>query len=205
MLIIEPPINEKWMLLNPPGSLEKRYHFVKLNRQGRMYSPFSGVNHLFFSTAVANFRAYRADVFAPESATVKTVVTGKFNKLRFNFFIDLIGKSKIDVLDRSTWGNFVILEMKNGKQLVLKHLHSVSDLVAGQQVEKGHVLGKTGSSGKCHLPGLGLLCFTDDSFESLDRLAFLGVKDKQGVVHDMFYPIQAKSFRKKEEEKPAND
>lgn len=204
MLIIEPPINDKWMLFNPPGTPEKRYHFVRLNRQGKMYSPFSGVNHLFFATAGSNFMSYGEEVFSPENAVVKEVVGDRSNKFRFNFFLDLLGKSKVDVYDKNTWGNYVILEVSGGKHLVLKNLLSVSEIVAGQQVEKGTLVGKVGCSGACHLPGLGLLCFADQNLDQLQRIAFVNVIDKQGNTHDLFYPIQSKSFRKKGQENQEN-
>ena len=160
-----------------------------------MYSPFASVNHLFFSSALSNFSSFEDEVRSPENAVVLEVCNEHLSRKGFNFFIDLFRAKPQSPTDKASWGNYIMLEFSDGKVLVLKHLDRVEDWAAGQQVSKGDLLAYVGASGMCHLPGLGLLCFSNRSLDNLEQICFLGCVDKQGEAQDLYYLTQGKSFR----------
>jgi hypothetical protein len=184
------------MLFNPPSTSEAHYHFVKLNKMGRIYSPFSNLNHMFLKCSAFKFESYGQDLVAPERMEVLEVVSGKAQKPSFNLFFDLVAKPKPSSMDKNDWGNYLLAKLSSGKVLALKHLQEVPDCKAGDVMETGSSLGKVGSSGSLSVPGLGLSVFSDETLSKPDKIAFANVTDKEGKEHSLFYPTQSKSFGK---------
>lgn len=178
-----------WTLFNPPGAKDKNYHFVKLNRLGKIYSPFALFGHMFFASSADNFAAYGEPLLAPENLKVLEVERNQRSRQYFNFFIDLIFRKKTGT--PSDWGNYLRLENESGQQIILKHLKFDIPCQVGDWVKKGQFLAHVGSSGNCHVPGLGL---SVEVKQGLDSIHLLNTKLRNGDQPDLYKPQQSKAF-----------
>ena len=196
MTVLNPPFSGRWMLFNPPNTSEAHYHFVKLNKMGRIYSPFSNLNHMFLKCSAFKFESYGQELFAPEKLEILEVESGKAQKPSFNLFFDLVAKPKPSSLDKNDWGNYLLAKLSSGKVIAIKHLQKLPSCKAGDVLESGDSMGIVGASGSLSVPGLGLSVFMDETLSRADKIAFANVTDKEGKEHSLFYPTQSKSFGK---------
>jgi len=84
-------------------------------------------------------RGFDAPVPSPSGGTVTRIVSG--------FTGDPDNASEGDFSENNGFGNQVEVTFPDGRVMVMSHLNSIGDLVEGQEIEKGFILGKQGNTG----------------------------------------------------------
>jgi murein DD-endopeptidase MepM/ murein hydrolase activator NlpD len=87
-------------------------------------------------------RGFDAPIPSPSGGTVTRIVSG--------FTGDPDNASEGDFSENDGYGNQVEVTFPDGRVMVMSHLNSIGDLVEGQEIEKGFILGKQGNTGNTY-------------------------------------------------------
>lgn len=194
----------RWLKLNPPSMEENFLHLVKVARNARVYSPFSGMSHLFFATTQSSFLVWGEELKSPIEGEVVEIVNDQVDKVYFNIFLDLYSWfSKLNGDRKQRRGNYIKIKCSNGALVCLSQLMESSiKLKVGDKVDQGQVIAKIGSSGHIVQPCLGLSVELKES-GALDKVVFKKLwqrENKEWNFKTFDFPRQSKIFTVDEEE-----
>lgn len=174
-ILVGMPLRGEWLCPNTPGSripshgtnrLGTRYAYdfiqVDWSRKGWPAYRVSVPHYLLLGAALEEYYAWGQPVYAPCGGTVVQAQDGWPERARTSLLSDAgnayknaryFDPSRHDI--RSVAGNHIILQIAPGIYAGLVHLQTGSVRVAaGQQVQKGEVIGRVGHSGNSFAPHL---------------------------------------------------
>jgi len=153
-LVIDPPLEGEWAILNPPGA----YDFLATRGTRLPYAVGTFLLHLFSSIHVDKTYAWGKPVLAPLGGLVIAAVDGVPDRERISMIRDLVRlllfRPKPGSPLAAYGGNYVILKCGTVYPL-LAHLRCGSVRVKpGDTVRAGDQLGEVGNSGSSLQPHL---------------------------------------------------
>lgn len=157
-IIIEPPVNGEWAIMNPPGHPKLGFDFLAVNKRKLPYSLKHLLPHLFATIPVTATFAWSKPVFAPLYGVVVACSDGDADRERTGMIFDLIRLLLHGPKPGSPFsaygGNYVVLKCGDVYPL-FAHLRKGSVRVkVGDVVSAGDQLGEVGNSGASIQPHL---------------------------------------------------
>ncbi len=157
-IVIYPPLNGEWAILNPPGHSKLAFDFLATRGKKLPYRVATFFRHLFGSIRVDETYAWGQPVFAPLDGIVTACNDGSPDRERISMIRDLVkllfSPPKPGSPFQAYGGNYVILRCGNAYPL-LAHLRCGSISVkVGDRVRAGDKLGEVGNSGSSIQPHL---------------------------------------------------
>ena len=174
-IIVEFPLRGEWLSPNTPGTripshgtnqLGTRYacDFIQVDweRTGWPAYRVSLPQYLLFGVSLKDYYCWGQDVYAPCDGIVVQAEDGYEERARTNLLSDLYNAyknahyfdpKKDDI--HSVAGNYIIIDCGNNVYAALVHLQTGSiQVMVGQNVKKGELIGKVGHSGNSFAPHL---------------------------------------------------
>jgi hypothetical protein len=179
-IVISPPLEGEWRFLRPPGHHPYAFDFVKTGAGTRAQHPGTKLKFYFYRIPSRDFYCWGESVYAPLDGTVMRVGSGWpdheyanfWNMIRLWYnatyrFRPQMHKGRLDI--RPNAGNHIMIKAREGYIVFLAHLRNGSITVSeGQEVHRGEVLGRVGSSGNSTMPHLHMNLFDqmDDPYRA---------------------------------------
>lgn len=174
-IIVEFPLRGEWLSPNTPGTkipshgtnqLGTRYAYdfiqVDWERTGWPSYRVSLPQYLLFGVSLKDYYCWGQDVYAPCNGIVLQAEDGYKERARTNLFSDMskayknaryFDPKRDDV--QSVAGNYIIIDCGDNVYAALVHLQTSSiQVMVGQSVKKGEVIGRVGHSGNSFAPHL---------------------------------------------------
>jgi hypothetical protein len=160
-VVLELPFNGIWIAGHAGASLQTNSHFrnkyaidfLKLGSDNRFYKEKED--------SVTDFYSYNEPVFSPANAIVTQVVDSVESDLMF----------QLDTINAG--GNFIILDIGNGKYVFFGHLKKASIAVkTGDTISMGTYIGRVGNSGNSTVPHLHMHVQNKSISDQEDKITY---------------------------------
>lgn len=157
-IVIGPPLQGEWAILNPPGHPKLAFDFLATKGKKLPYRGATFLRHVFGSIPVDDTYAWGQPVFAPLDGVVVASSDGAPDRERISMIRDLVKLLMFHPKPGSPFqaygGNYIVLKCGNVYPL-LAHLRCGSIRVkVGEHVQAGDQLGEVGNSGSSIQPHL---------------------------------------------------
>jgi hypothetical protein len=156
---VEFPLDEEWIIMNPPGHHPMALDFIAVNKNKMPYEVRFLPAHLFNKISTEVFFGWSRLVYSPVNGTIEAIGDGWPDRKDLNLLCDILKvfmfRPKMINRDlRPLAGNYVIISSRYGFAL-LAHLQCGSlKISVGQRVSAGQEIGKVGNSGASIIPHL---------------------------------------------------
>ena len=174
-IIVEFPLRGEWLSPNTPGTkipshgtnkfgTRYAYDFIQVDWSRKGYPAYrvSLLRYLIFGVPLNKYYCWGQEVYSPCDGIVVAAEDGYEEPTRTNLLFDMFNAyknahyfdpQKDDV--QSVAGNYVIIKYDDNVYAALCHLQTGSiQVIVGQSVEKGVVIGRVGHSGNSFTPHL---------------------------------------------------
>lgn len=193
MLIITMPVHGIWITPNTPGSRVPSHgtsdfgesyaiDFVMINDAKGIKKPYKSnpIKYVMSGVPLSDFYGWGQSIYSPIDGKVLAIENNVPERQIVNPFTDLQYMREATREYISTRknpekiaGNYVLLEISNGKYALLAHLLKGSVVVKpGDSVEIGEVIGKLGHSGNSTMPHLHMQFMNSPDFNIAKGIPF---------------------------------
>jgi hypothetical protein len=177
-LVIELPVDGSWKLINAPGHAQFAFDLVAVTRDLHRSLRKSRLQHLLGRTTTGDSYSWAQPIYAPITGMVAHAHGSSSDRERLSLLRDLwsmmVARPTLQPGDLSPYaGNYVIIRAA-GAYLFLAHMKFASlQVAAGDQVERGQLIGRVGNSGFTLEPHLHLQLFDQiDDLRAAEALPF---------------------------------
>lgn len=174
-IIIDFPLRGEWWVPNTPAKVipshgtdqlgqRYAYDFVKIDwdRKGNLFYQGSSIRYYTIGVKLEDCYGWGEEVYTPCNGKVLTVRDGKSERKRVHVVSDVVSMYKNSLLFKpynsdikNIVGNYIIIKCEDDTCAFLAHLQKGSiEVIEGQDVKKGDLLGCVGHSGNSTAPHL---------------------------------------------------